>query len=422
MNAEIINIGDEILLGQVDNTNAAWLTRRLTAIGVEVQRITVIPDSEKEILQAFQKAFLRSDVTLITGGLGPTHDDLTKGLIAKFFNLPIVFRPDILSDVKQIFKNHQLSFVESNREQAEFPEGATPIKNSRGTAPGIWVERDGKIFASMPGVPKEMHAMMESFVLPRLQKRRQGKSLFFRTLYTFGIFESRLYQLLDNREEILKYAKLAFLPSYRGVRMRLTVQSNDLFEATGRLNEAENRIREKVNDYIIGVDDEYSTERKVGMLLREQRMKIATAESCTAGLLAKRFTDISGSSEWFERGFVTYSNEAKNELLGVPFELIDTHGAVSPEVAEAMATGALRNSRAQVAISITGIAGPTGGTDEKPVGLVYIGYADRKLTTHKKHLFGDDRSVNRERSATAAITLLLEQLLPGSKEKDAQLV
>ncbi len=422
MKAEIIAIGDEVLLGQIENTNAGWIARQLAREGIAVHHMSVIPDEEEAILESFNRAFRRSDATLITGGLGPTHDDLTKALFARFFDLPIVFRNDILEEVRELYRKRQLSFIETSREQANFPSGATPIRNPHGTAPGIWYEREGRVFVAMPGVPVEMRAMMVDFVLPRLVQRRHGKVILFRTLHTVGIKEALLFEKLDNREEILQHSRLAFLPGYTGVRIRLTVEADSAEEANMRLDKAEKALRSRINPYIFGSGEEFTLEKGVGELLLRERLKLAVAESCTGGLLAKRLTDNPGSSRWFERGFVTYSNEAKHELLGVPFELIERHGAVSAEVAEAMAEGAIRNSHAQVALSITGIAGPEGGTPEKPVGLVYLGIADREGVSHQRHQFGGDRRTNRLRSVAAALVMLIDRLRPRPHVSDGQLV
>lgn len=412
MTIEIIVIGDEVLLGQIQDTNSAWIARRLANEGTPVQRISVVGDNEKDINELFHKAFHRSDIVLITGGLGPTHDDLTKPLIAKFFDLPIVFRNDLLEQVRESYRRRQLKFIETSRSQAEFPEGATPIPNALGTAPGIWIERQGRTFGAMPGVPTEMRAMMTDFVLPRLRKRRKATITLFRTLHTYGIKEASLYEKLDNRQQVLEHAKLAFLPSANGVKMRLTVEAPTELEAEGKLNEAEELLRNRLGNWIYAVGEDVTIERGVGERLKDRGLKIAVAESCTGGLLAKKLTDTPGSSAWFERGWVTYSNEAKNELLGVPMELIKDHGAVSAEVAEAMAEGALRASRANIAVSITGVAGPDGGTAEKPVGLVYIGIADARGVEHHRFIFDKDRGVNRTRSVASALMLLMDRLIP----------
>jgi len=410
MNAEIIAIGDEILLGQIQDTNSQWISRKLLAEGIAVKYISVIPDEPEEMRESFQRAFQRSDVVLITGGLGPTHDDHTKAVLAQFFDLPIVFRNDLLEQVREVYRAKQLDFIETSREQAEFPEGATPIQNRHGTAPGIWVERQGRVFAAMPGVPVEMRAMLAGYILPRLVKMHRGAVTLIRTIHTWGIAEAALYEKMDNRAEILEHTRLAFLPSYTGVKLRLTVESATPVEGSAELDKAEALVREKVQEHILGVGENVSLSGGVGQLLKRHALRVAVAESCTGGLLSKRFTDIPGSSAWFERGFVTYSNESKHEVLGVPMELIEEHGAVSGEVAEAMAAGALKNSRADIALSITGIAGPDGGTEEKPVGLVYFGYADENQVLHRRYVLDKEREANRERSAAKALMLLLDML------------
>lgn len=416
MNAEIIAIGDEILLGQIQDTNSRFIAQTLLSEGIAIQFMSVIPDDPDVIRESFQTAFRRSDVTLITGGLGPTHDDHTKGVLAKFFDLPLVFRNDILEQVREVYQSKQLEFIETSREQAEFPEGATPIPNRHGTAPGIWVEKQGRIFISMPGVPLEMRAMVAGYVLPRLVKMHRGPVTLIRSIHTYGLAEAALYEKLDNRQQILEHAGLAFLPGYSGVRLRLTVKAGSPVEGAAELDAAEALIREKVGNHIFGVGEATSLERGVGELLKKHAKRVAVAESCTGGYLGKRFTDIPGSSAWFERGWVTYSNESKHEELDVPIELIEEHGAVSPEVAEAMAKGALINSRADIALSITGIAGPDGGTEEKPVGLVYVGYADETQVTHRRYLLSKDRDNVRQRSVAKALMLLLDMLAEGVEE------
>lgn len=416
---ELLAIGDEILLGQIDNTNAAWIAKRLSREGFQVRWMSVVPDDEDLMIDAFQRAFRRSDALLITGGLGPTPDDKTKSVLARFFDLPIVYRNDIMGWVRELHRDRQLELLESTREQAEFPEGATPIRNRHGTAPGIWVERDSKVFVAMPGVPAEMKTMMEEFIMPRLLKRPpKGESVYFKTFHTIGSREAELHNLLKaDLRDIEALVELAFLPSYSGVRLRIT-SKGEKESSMSKLAQAEDLIRSNLGTAIVGTGENFTPETALGELLRGNRLMLAVAESCTGGLFAKRITDTPGSSQWFERGFVTYSNDAKHELLGVPYDLIEKHGAVSAEVATDMAEGALRNSRAQVAVSITGIAGPDGGTEEKPVGLVYIGYANRKGSTVEEHHFGQDRTVNRMRSVAAAISLIFDQLSPGDSKRD----
>jgi competence/damage-inducible protein CinA-like protein len=423
MNSEIIVIGDEILLGQTQDANSHFIAQQMASLGQPVHVTTVIGDDKDQMLDEFRKAYHRSDVVLITGGLGPTHDDKTKENLARFFNLPMIFRNDILDAVRERFKQRQLTLNEATREQAQFPEGATAIMNKLGTAPGIWIEREGRIFVAMPGVPAEMKAMITDYVIPKLHKKYADRDTTrFISLHTFGIIESDLAEKLDNLEEIETYAKLAFLPSYRGVKMRLTARAKTSEAADELLRRADRLLRDKVGSFIIGQGEEFSVEEIVGKLLKQRGWKLVTAESCTGGLLSKRLTDIPGSSDWFERGWVTYTDRAKHEDLDVPESLLKTHGAVSAEVAEAMAVGALRRGNGNVALSLTGIAGPGGATEGKPVGLVYIGYADASTVTHKKRIFPDTREVNRERSATAALMLLLAQFQRFEGERSDQLI
>jgi nicotinamide-nucleotide amidase len=420
MKAEIIAIGDEILMGQTLDTNSHWIARTLLDEGIAVHTVTVVPDEPDRMRELFQTAYRRSDVVLITGGLGPTHDDHTKEVLSKFFDLPIVFRNDILEQVRQVYEDKQMDFIETSRSQAEFPEGAIPMPNQYGTAPGIWVDREGTVFAAMPGVPGEMKPMMKNFVMPRLVKMVRGEVVLTRTIHTYHLPEAALYEKLDNRQQILEHAQLAFLPSYTGVKLRLTVETDSREEGQQRLDRAEELVREKLDEWIIGMGEEFSLEQGTGELLKRKGMKVAVAESCTGGLLGKMLTDTPGSSDWFERGFLTYSNEAKHELLGVPMELIEEHGAVSAEVAEAMAEGALDSSRAGAALSVTGIAGPGGGTEEKPVGLVFIGCALRgEETIHRRYVLGKERGPNRERSAAKALMMLIDRI-GGPGEDDGQ--
>lgn len=422
MKAEIIVVGDEVLMGQTADTNSNFIARHLAQAGMPVGFITVVPDEREAMLNAFNVAFHRSDVVMITGGLGPTHDDLTKGLLAKFFNLPIIFRKDLLEQVKDVYHKRQLQFVETSREQAEFPEGALAIANHHGTAPGIWIERKGRIYVSMPGVPYEMRAMMRETVLPKLRKKISGEMTIYRSIHTYGIKEAALYGVLDNRPEILEQTALAFLPAYGGVKLRITATCRDREEGIKRLDKAEALIREKIERHIYGVGEDVTLPMGVGERLKRAGKKLVVAESCTGGLLGKLFTDIPGSSGWFERGFITYSNEAKHELLAVPMELIIDHGAVSPQVVKAMAEGALRNSHANCALSITGIAGPDGGTDEKPVGLVYIGYADASTVESHRFVFDTQRDVNRKRAASSAMMILMDHLIRAETNSDPVLI
>jgi len=412
MRAEIITIGDELLIGQVVNTNASYIGMKLSEIGVKVERNVSVGDVENEIIEELRYAFNNFDVVILTGGLGPTHDDVTKNALCKFFNTDLVFNEDVLNQVKEFLaKRGRTEINEANKSQALVPRKAKIITNYWGTAPGFLFEEQGKTVIVMPGVPKEMMGMMENFVINYLSQKAKGLVIKQRVLKTTGIPEAYLYEKLkDTVEEIEKFCKIAFLPSALGVKIRITVEAKNQIEADNLINEAEKKIREKVNKYIYGIDDE-ELEEVVGKLLTERGLKLAIAESCTGGLIADRITNVPGSSKYFERGIVAYSNEAKIQILGVPEELIKNHGAVSREVAEAMAKGVREISGADIGISTTGIAGPTGATPTKPIGLIWIGYSDKNETFAKEFRFGDDRLENKQRAAQMALEILRRKLL-----------
>ncbi len=412
MRAEIITIGDELLIGQVINTNASYIGKKLSEIGISVERIVSVGDDEEEIIRELRNAFDNFDIVILTGGLGPTHDDVTKSAICKFFNTGLIFNEDVLNQVREFLaKRGRTELNEANKSQAFVPEKAKIINNYWGTAPGFLFEEDGKIVIVMPGVPKEMQGMMDKFVINYLSQKSEGNVIKQKVLKTTGIPEAYLYEKLKEKvEEIEKFCKVAFLPSAIGVKIRITVKAENKEKADELINEAERKIREEVDKYIYGVDDE-EIEEVVGKLLTERKLKISIAESCTGGLICDRITNVPGSSKYFERGVVAYSNEAKIQVLGVSEELIRKYGAVSREVAEAMAEGVRKISGADIGISTTGIAGPTGGTPQKPVGLVWIGYSDKDETFAKEFRFGDDRLENKQRTAQMALEILRRKLL-----------
>ncbi len=411
MRAEIITIGDELLIGQIINTNASYIGQKLSEIGINVARIVSVGDTESDILAELKHAFENFDLVILTGGLGPTHDDVTKNAICKFFDTELILNEDALNQVKEFLAKRGVALNEANRSQALVPKKAKVINNRWGTAPGFLFDESGKIVIVMPGVPKEMQGMMENFVISYLAEKSTGNVIKQRILKTTGIPESYLYEKLkDTVKEVEKFCKIAFLPSPTGVKIRITVRAENKEKADDIIKEVEGKFREKVDRYIYGVDDE-ELEKVVGKLLTERGLKIAIAESCTGGLICDRITNISGSSRYFERGIVAYSNEAKVQILGVPEELIKNHGAVSKEVAEAMAEGVRKISGADIGISTTGIAGPTGGTPQKPVGLVWIGYSDKNETFAKEFRFGYDRLGNKQIASQIALEILRRKLL-----------
>lgn len=408
MRAEIISIGDEILIGQTVNTNATFIGQRLTDIGIQVKWITSVGDNREDLLEAFKIASSRADVVIATGGLGPTHDDITKEVASQFFNSDLVLQQDVLERIKKTLKSRGLRISRLVERQALVPERAQIIENEVGTAPGFLFCEGRKYFFILPGVPAEMKSMMEREVIPFLKEKSRGHFIKQKTLRTTGITESSLFEKIGVRD-IEKTVKVAFLPKPSGVDIRLTAQGVNERTCLQNLKEAEERIRERIGDYIYGYNEE-NLEEVVARLLLSRGMTVAVAESCTGGLLAHKLTDVPGSSRFFERGVVAYSDRAKVDVLGVPEETIRGQGAVSPEVALAMAQGVRRMSGADIGIATTGIAGPGGGTEERPVGLVYIGYVDSHRSLWERHIFKTDRVINKERAVQAALNLVRKVL------------
>jgi nicotinamide-nucleotide amidase len=412
MNAYIISIGDELLIGQTINTNAGFIGEKLSETNINVISIVTVGDDEPSILGEFKKGLEKSDIVFVTGGLGPTHDDITRTCVVKFFDTKLVENKEALENIKTLFAKRNRKVTDVNKAQALVPEISLPIKNAHGTAPGMWIEKDNKYFIVMPGVPYEMKAMMNGFILPRFADiiREKGMIIKNSVLQTTGIPESTLSDRLGDLNELLDGAKLAFLPALSGVRLRITVEGEEDETAANKLLEIEQKIRTKVGRYIYGKGEE-TLEEVLGTLLRDRGLKISTAESCTGGLIASTLTNVTGSSDYFERGIVCYSNAAKVEILKVDEDIIAKHGAVSIEVAMQMAEGVKSTSGSDIGISVTGIMGPTGATTDKPVGLVFIGYCDDKVCTVKEFIFGNERLLNKERTTQAALNLVRKQLL-----------
>jgi len=411
MNAHIITIGDEILIGQVLNTNAAYIGEKLTQHQIVVNGSSIVGDISTKIIAEFKRAFNENDVLLVTGGLGPTHDDITLQCITEFFDTELALNKNVLSDIKNFFEQRGRKLTETNKNQALVPKNATPIRNSKGTAPGIWIEKNGKIFVAMPGVPYEMKEMMTSFVLPRLDKIIDTNKVFvIKNILATGIPESNLFDKLENIEELLQGAKMAFLPNQFGVRLRITAEGLNQNEAQNKIDEIEQKIRSKVGKYIYGIEND-TLESVVANLLIERSLKISVAESCTGGLISHRLTNISGSSLYFERGITAYSNAAKVELLHVDEDSIQKFGAVSANVAEQMAQGIKSISGSDIGLAVSGILGPTGDTSSKPRGYVIIALCDDNSCASKVFRFGDDRLLNKDRTSQAALEMIRRNLL-----------
>ncbi|MBW8050610.1 MAG: competence/damage-inducible protein A [Cytophagales bacterium] len=388
--SEIITIGDEILYGQTLDTNSKWMAFELDKIGVKVLQITSIADEEEAILNTIKVAEQRVGIILITGGLGPTKDDITKKTIAKYFDSKLKINKKALADVTTFFKQRGKELTELNRQQAAIPGSCKPITNNIGTAPGMWFEKGEKIFVSMPGVPYEMKEMMSQYVLPILKNKFNHSAIYHKIVHTVGIGESFLSEKISEwQDQLPANIGLAWLPTLGTVRLRLTAIGQDealLKEQT----EAEiGKVKHIISKYIFGYDDD-TLEKVVGALLRDQNKTIAVAESCTGGYLAHQFTSVAGSSDYFIGSIVAYHNDIKIKELDVKPVSIDMHGVVSEQVVIEMAEGIKKKFQTRIGLSSSGIAGPTGGTHDKPVGTVWIACADERGTVTKKLMLGND--------------------------------
>ena len=409
MKCEIITIGDELLIGQVIDTNSAWMAEQLNQIGIRVEQITSISDEREHILTTLKEATERADVIFMTGGLGPTRDDITKNTLCEYFDTHLVFNEEAFENIKRIFKTRGFRLTELNRAQAKVPENCTMLLNINGTAPGMWFEKDGKIYISMPGVPFEMKALMTDNILPRLA-HHSPVSIRHRTILTQGVGESFLAAQIEAWETALPpFIKLAYLPQPGIVRLRLTAAGTDKTLLEQTLIEETNKLYALIPQYIFG-EGEDTLESVIGKLLKAQNYSLATAESCTGGYIAHLITSIPGSSAYFKGSVVAYTNEIKEQMLGVSPETLEKHGAVSEETVFEMATGIIKQFKADCAIAVSGIAGPDGGTEEKPVGTIWVCIITPKGTETRKFTFGDHRGRNIRRTAMAALDMLRAQL------------
>ena len=410
MQAEIMTIGDELLSGLTLNSNAAYIGRCFSESGIVVRWVSTVGDDAEAILDALKLAHARSDVVIMTGGLGPTHDDITKKGVARFFDSEIVFSEQEYAWLEERFSRWGRKISPSNRAQAEVPEKAEILKNSVGTAPGLlFIDEESRVFV-LPGVPEEMRTLMDDEVMPRLKEDAAGRVVRTRMLRTTGIPESTLYERLQPAIERIPDIRIAFLPKSQGVAIRITAVGEKPEDIEARLNAASDALIEGAGRFFFGEGDS-RIEEVVAGLLAEKNMTIALAESCTGGLVCDMLTNVPGISAHLERGVVAYSNEAKVEILQVPASTIEKHGAVSPETARAMAEGVRRISGTDIGLSTTGIAGPGGATQEKPLGLIYIAYTDSKCTVVEKHIFPKDRRWNKVRSAVTALDLVRRVIL-----------
>ena len=404
--ASIITIGDELLIGQVIDTNSAWMAQQLNEYGIFVQERISVGDNKNDIWNALDSCSARSPLVLITGGLGPTADDITKPLLCEYFGGKMVMDEKVLAHVEQIFKRFNRPMLDRNRKQAEVPDVCTVLFNERGTAPGMWFEKGGVIFVSLPGVPHEMKGLMTGEVLPRVGAKMALPSIVHRTLLTAGIGESFLAETIQAWEEALpENIKLAYLPNYGMVRLRLTGHGPDKQGLTNQVELEFEKLKNLVKEWLVTDRDE-KIEQAIGRILQEKGLCMATAESCTGGYMAHLITSIPGSSTYFKGSVVSYSNDLKTNLLGVPEETIAGHGAVSQPVVEQMARGVLSQTGAEVAVAVSGIMGPDGGSPDKPVGTVWMAVANTEKTEAKAMHFRYDRQRNIELTATHALNFL----------------
>lgn len=408
--AEIITIGDEILIGQIVDTNSAWMAERLNKAGIKVAQITSIPDQSNAIKLTLDAALERADIVLITGGLGPTRDDVTKQTLADYFGLPLEIDPATLAHVEAYFNKLNRPMLAANVKQAEVPKGCTVIKNKNGTAPCMWFEKDGKIFVSMPGVPFEMKYLIDEEVIPRLVSRFALPHIVHKTILTANIGESFLAALItDIEDQLPAYISLAYLPKLGQVRLRLSGVGKDRQRIEAEVEQFAQQIMERTSQYLIADIDTTLYDAAVKKLIHKN-LTLSTAESCTGGLVGHLLTSVEGSSEVYAGGGITYTNEMKHKLLGVKWETLKEFGAVSEETAKEMALGAQKRFNSDYAIATTGIAGPGGAEAGKPVGTIWIALAYRGEVSAKLLSLNGRRQQNIERTAMSTFIMLLNHL------------
>jgi nicotinamide-nucleotide amidase len=413
MRAAIITIGDEILIGQTVDTNSAWIGSELSKSGFDLFRITSVHDKREDILYALGEVSGKAEIVIITGGLGPTSDDITKAVLCEFFSTQLVINEEVLEMIEEMMRRRKNPMNENNRRQAFVPESCRILKNARGTAPGMWFEKDGTIFISMPGVPSEMKYIMTEHVLPELNKRFTSQVIVHRNIMTYGTFEAKLAEILSDYEKGLSgNVRLAYLPSSGVIKLRLTARGSNRIVLDELISGKVSELYRIIPEYIYG-ENEDSLEKVVGDLLRERNQTVATAESCTGGEIARLITAIPGSSGYYKGSVIAYANSVKSGILNIPDEIISKHGAVSEEVVCHMANEARRITGTDYCIATSGIAGPDGGTESKPVGTLWMAVSSAKGTVAVNRVFGTDRASNIKRFSLAALNLLRLQIISG---------
>ena len=412
LKAEIITIGDEILIGQILDSNSKWMAEQLNSIGIEVYQITSIHDDKNHILNALAEAESRVDIILITGGLGPTKDDITKRTLAKYFEDTLILNRQVETNIKELFKKINYPFTELNRQQALVPSKAKALMNYYGTAPGMWFEKADKIIVSMPGVPVEMKGLMTKSVLPMLQAKFKLPFIYHKTILTYGMGESMLAEKISDWENSLpKPIKLAYLPAFGRVRLRLSAKGKSKKEVVKLVENEAYKLKNIIGDIITGFDDGTPIAQEIGKLLTKQNLSLATAESCTGGTIASMITAIAGASNYFKGSVVSYARTAKEDLLKVNKKTINKYSVVSAQVAKEMAVNAQKIFKTDYAIATTGNAGPTTDVTDKSVGVVFIALATPEKVIVREFNFGQPREKVIARASNKALELLKNQLL-----------
>ncbi|WP_421811257.1 competence/damage-inducible protein A [Flagellimonas sp.] len=414
MQAEIITIGDEILIGQIVDSNSAFISKELNKIGVSVYQITSVQDDREHILTSMKEAGKRSSVVIVTGGLGPTKDDVTKHALCEFFEDELVRNDAVLRHIEELFKKYiSTPISDLNREQAMVPSKATVLHNEFGTAPGLWIKKGGTAYVSLPGVPYEMRNLITKTVLPKIVEEYERPHIVHKTIMTYGLGESAIAEKLEDWENNLpSLIKFAYLPSLGSVRLRLSAKGHDKDALMAVIEEQVKKLNPLIGDIIYGEEEEDGRiEKQIGTLLTDKKMTLATAESFTGGSIAERITAVPGASNYFKGSMVCYATEAKVSLLGVPQELIDEHTVVSEEVAIAMANNVKKKLKADFSIATTGNAGPTKGDSDADVGTVYIAISTPKGTFAQKFVMGKHRERVVKKSVNKAFELLYKEIL-----------
>jgi len=405
MTAHIITIGDEILIGQILDTNSAWIAQQLNMSGISVGAMKSVSDTREGILEALN-ASTNVDIVLLTGGLGPTKDDITKKVLAEFFGVELTFHEATYNRIAEYFEKRSFTLTPAHHEQCYMPANATILQNDMGTAPGMWLEKNGTVFVSMPGVPYEMKHIVSERVLPRLQGDKRLRPVVHRTILTAGTGESVIAQKIEAFEASLPdFIKLAYLPNLGIVRLRLSATGDDEAALNQLLNAKKVEIQQLIPEFVFGEENE-KLEEVVGRIFKEKGLTLGTAESCTGGYIAHKITSISGSSAYFGGSAVTYSNELKIKLLGVSKATLDEHGAVSEQTVREMVSGALNTLGVNCAIAVSGIAGPTGGTPDKPVGTIWTAVGNRQEIITKKLILTKYRVRNIQLTSNLTLNML----------------